>query len=314
MKTIFQIRSSNKISWLQVTMWEPEGDIKGILQISHGMKEHMERYDAFARYLNEKGILVVGNDHIGHGKSVQNLDELGYFPCANGKNGAETAITDLHRLTEIMKRRYGKLPYFLLGHSMGSFFVRGYLSQYGQDINGAILMATGGFPPFILQLGNFLLKGCKRILGEKYKSKMLNGALNVYFNQKFQPVKTKVDWISSDEEQVQKYLDDVRCNFDFTLNGFQVLLDAQLFIQNPENISCIPKNLPLLFVSGAEDPLGEEGKGVKKIYRTYKAAGMMNMQLKLYPGARHEILQEKDCRKVYADLGRWIGTRIRILR
>lgn len=310
MKTIFQIRSSNKISWLQVTMWEPEGEIKGILQISHGMKEHMERYDAFARYLNELGILVVGNDHIGHGKSVQDLDELGYFPCANGKNGAETAITDLHRLTQIMKRRYGKVPYFLLGHSMGSFFARGYLCLYGQDITGAIIMATGGFPPIILQIANFLLKGGKWILGEKYKSKMLNDALNIYFNQKFQPVKTKADWISSDEEQVKKYLEDVRCNFDFTLNGFQVLLDVQMLIQNPENISRIPKNLPILFVSGAEDPLGEEGKGVKKIYRNYKAAGMKNMQLKLYPGARHEILQEKERLKVYADLGRWIEKNI----
>lgn len=310
MKTIFQIRSSNKISWLQVTMWEPEGEIKGILQISHGMKEHMERYDAFARYLNELGILVVGNDHIGHGKSVQDLDELGYFPSANGKNGAETAITDLHRLTQIMKRRYGKVPYFLLGHSMGSFFARGYLCLYGQDITGAIIMATGGFPPIILQIANFLLKGGKWILGEKYKSKMLNAALNIYFNQKFQPVKTKADWISSDEEQVKKYLEDVRCNFDFTLNGFQVLLDVQMLIQNPENISRIPKNLPILFVSGAEDPLGEEGKGVKKIYRNYKAAGMKNMQLKLYPGARHEILQEKERLKVYADLGRWIEKNI----
>lgn len=308
MRQEFWIKSTNKNNELKVYLWKPENSvrIRGILQISHGMLEHMGRYEEFAKYLNKKGYIVVGNDHLGHGYSVADKSEYGYFPAAYGKNSAETAVADLHRLTCIMKRRYPEIPYFLLGHSMGSFFARQYSMTYGNEIDGLIIMATGSEPEQAVRIAQKLLLGYSRIIGEKYRSKILNATLGILFNRKFRPVETASDWLSRDKEKVKEYRNDPLCMFKFTLNGFMTLFETLDFIQKKDNISKIPKNLPIYMTSGSEDPLGQETRCVREIYSCYKEAGIKEIQGKIYPGARHEILHETNREEVYFDIAKWL--------
>lgn len=306
MRTEYYILSSNKKNQLKVYEWLPAEEVKGVLQISHGMIEHMLRYEAFAEFLCDRGFVVVGNDHLGHGGSVANEEELGYFQTARDKDGAQTAVADLHRLTCIIKKKYPNVPYFLLGHSMGSFFARQYCMTYGEELDGAIIMATGRQNPLAMVLGDKALATMITLQGDHYRSKLLNDGLKISFNRLFQPVETDCDWLTRDKEEIEIYRNDPLCTFLFTLSGFQTLVDTITFIQKEENIQKIPVDLPLYMTSGSKDPLGEQTAGVKEIYKTYKAAGIKEIQGKIYPDARHELLHETNRLEVFEDIANWL--------
>jgi len=299
-----RLPSKDGKSQLHVVIWEPQGQVKAILQIAHGMVEYIERYDAFARYLNKKGILVVGNDHIGHGHTAKEKD-LGYF---TPDHMSATVVCDLHRVTKCMKKRYPDVPYYLLGHSMGSFMVRRYLMTFGEEIDGAILCGTGSHSKAILTIGKVAadLSGLAR--GERHRSRMLEILFFGTYNRRVPRAerKNETDWISKEPQVREQKMQNKLSNFTFTVNGYRTLLDVLSYIQRQENIEKIPKTLPIFLIAGQEDPVGNYGKGVRQVYKSYKNAGILDVDIKLYKGDRHEILNEKDREQVFEDILSWM--------
>ena len=278
-----------------------------ILQIVHGMAEYIDRYDDFAAYFAERGILVVGDDHLGHGKSVQPGEPYGYF-C---KEDAPTVLVrDEHRLKKMIQEQYAGVPYIILGHSMGSFITRNYLLRYGTGIDAAIIVGTGmqSKPTLMSALAVTAIQGL--IFGAKHVSNLVNVASFGAYNKRIQSPKTPYDWLSGNEDNVRKYIKDPLCGFVFTVNGFQTLFKLIYNLHDKEKLQKMPMNLPIFFVSGADDPVGDYGKGVEQVYRSFKEIGMNNVQMKLYPGDRHEILNETDREDVYGDIYRWILQRL----
>ena len=301
------IPSTNGTNQLHVLMWIPKEAPRVILQLSHGMIEHIRRYEAFGEYLAGRGILVIGNDHLGHGYSTNNEDELGYF---NAEDGSKTLVDDLYQITLFAKKQYPNTPYFLLGHSMGSFLARRYLMTYGNELNGAIIMGTGQFPKAVTCLGLHILKLLKKVKGAHYRSQLLSDLGFGSYNKQFAPTKTTHDWLSRDNFSNEAYLLDPYCTFLFTLNGYETLLRTFRFIGDESHIKQIPKDLPLFFVAGKEDPVGVNGKVVQQIYDLYTKLGLHTTELKLYENDRHELLHELDSTTVFRDIYNWLDTYI----
>lgn len=298
------ILSTNQINKLHLIIWKPSISPIGIVQISHGMIEHIDRYDDFAKFLNKHGYIVIGNDHLGHGKTVTTSNELGYF---NAEDPSATIVNDLNQVTLYAKKLYPHLPYFLLGHSMGSFIVRRYVMTYGAHIDGAIIMSTGGHSKLTIGIAHACVNLINKITSPKYHSKLLEtlcfGTYNIRTSKR-----TSKDWLSRDTTIIDRYLKDPLCHFTFTVNGYKTLFDTLSFIQHPDNIKYIPKQLPIFMVAGDADPVGAYGKSVIKIYKTYKKLGINDIKLKLYKGARHELLNEINNKEVYSDILVWLKT------
>ncbi len=326
------ILSSNGKNKLHVVVWEPQCEIKAVLQISHGMIELIDRYDKFARYLASYGIVVAGNDHLGHGKTAQNAEELGYM---NAYDGSSAIVSDLHRVTVCLKKAYPDVPFFLLGHSMGSFLARRYLSEYGFDrkrpsaftpnasIDGFICMGTGSQPDFVLLIARLVTWIEKEIKGERYRSRLLTFLAFSGYNLGIPPFiiqngvkryRTTKDWISRDTRQVDAYLANPYCQFIFTVKGFETLFNTIRFIQKEENLDRIPKELPVLFTSGEKDPVGHYGKDVRKLYELYRKRISADVSCYLYEGARHEVLNELEYERTFADIRDWLLAHITELK
>lgn len=310
MKKTFKMLSTDGFHKLQGYVWKPDNmEPKAVLQIVHGMVEHIERYDEFARRLTKKGYLVIGYDHLGHGKSVMQEDEYGYFSKEEGHN---LLIKDIRRLYKKTKKTYPELPYFLMGHSMGSFLVRRYLTVYGgEGLDGSIIMGTGRqkFPVVLFGVG--VAELLKKWKGDRYRSQWINQLAFGGYNRKFKEAKTEKDWLSRDEEQVKKYCEDENCQFIFTVGAYQDLFQVLCEIEKKGNLKRMRKDLPILLVAGEEDPVGNFGKGVRQVYKQYQKLGMEDVELKLYPEDRHEILNELDRECVYQDLYNWMEKKIK---
>ena len=307
------LKSTDGQNQLHVVIWEPAKklanssgntkELKAILQISHGMIEYVERYDEFARFFNENGILVIGNDHLGHGKTAANDEALGYF----GEGQSKTVVADLYEVTKYAKETYGKdIPYFLFGHSMGSFMARRYLMTYGNALTGAIICGTGYTPGIILTAGNICAKIIRLFKGEYHRSLFLKKIAFGSYNKRIPDAKTENDWLSRNMKNVEKYNQDKYCTFLFTVNGYQTLFGVLKFIQKKENIAQIPKELPLYFIAGKEDPVGNYGAGVLKVAKQYKDNGIKNIKIKLYENDRHELTNEIDRNTVFQDILQWL--------
>lgn len=262
------------------------------------MTEHILRYEDFAKFLNENDVLVCGNDHLGHGKSITSKKNLGYF-CK--EKGHFILVDDLNTMHNTIAEEYPGVPYFLLGHSMGSFAAREYIMRYGQGLSGAIIMGTGQNPQALLGFAKLLCKIIKTFKGWHHRSNTISNIAFGKYNKKTDSI-TPFDWLTRDKNSVQKYIDDPLCGYTFTLNGFYNLFDMISYIEKDQNIAKIDKELPILLISGQEDPVGLYGKAVHQIYNIYKNTGIKNTQKKLYPDNRHEILNELDKNQVYTDI------------
>ncbi|MBP5279940.1 MAG: lysophospholipase [Erysipelotrichaceae bacterium] len=304
-KEEFRFRSSDGKTDIIALRFIPDGEVKAILQIAHGMVEFIDRYEDFASYLAQRGYLVTGNDHLGHGGSVESKDDWGYF----GDDGYEYVLQDMHELTRITKEFCPDKPYYLLGHSMGSFFARNYLAEYGNELDGAIIMGTGLEPAIKIKGGMMMCSLIALFKGWRYRSPFINNMAFGSYNKKFEPARTRADWLSRDEKLVDWYVNEERCSFVFTLNGFYQMFRCILNLHNKEALNRIPKDLPILFVAGADDPVGTFGKEIEKSIETLKDVGVKNIEYKLYPEDRHEILNELDKETVYEDLYRWLETK-----
>ena len=301
---IFTFLSGDQKTQIHCVVWIPQKQkIKGVLQIVHGMTEYIERYNEFAEYMVKQGYLVVGHDHLGHGESVNSPEDWGYFAQ---KNSSDILIYDIHKLRKIIQKKYGKLPYYILGHSMGSFLLRKYLGFYFQGLQGAIIMGTGHQPKMVLVLGKLLCKGIAVLKGWRYRCKFIHYLAFAGNNSKFRGESLKYSWLTRDTAIVKAYCDSPKCTFCFTLNGFYCLFDTMCEMNHGEIMKKIPKNLPLLFISGKSDPVGNFGKGVIKTRQKYRKMGFWNISLRLYPKCRHEILNELNRKQVYDDIFAWM--------
>ncbi len=294
--------SKDGVTDIHAAQWIPDGEVKAVLQISHGMVEHIMRYSPFAQYLNSRGILVVGNDHLGHGKSVTDEDHLGYF---GGEEGLDWVVSDMHTLRTLTAEKYPDVPYFIMGHSMGSFMTRNYIMKYGDGLSGAVIMGTGAQSDLTLDLGMFLCKTIAAKRGWLHRSRLVHVMALGANNKKCRSPRTVFDWLSRDEGSVDKYVEDDRCGYMFTLDGFYNMFKCIKYVGNKDNVKKTA-DCPIFLVSGADDPVGNYGRGVKKVYDSYLKAGK-NAKVKLYPDDRHEILNELDRETVYEDIGNWIA-------
>lgn len=283
--------------------WIPEGEVRAVLQLVHGMAEHVERYREFARFLTLQGILVVGHDHLGHGASVHSQEDFGYFA---EKYGNRVLVQDMHRVLQKTKKEYPDVPYVMFGHSMGSFLARQFLCCYGTELDGAVICGTGYHPEWLVRAALALCRMEAAVFGWRYRSRLFRFMMSDSFNLQFRPNRTTADWLCKDEEIVDGYVADEKCGFSFTLNGNYNLFLTLLKIGRKEYLERMPRELPVLFISGKEDPVGSCGKGVTTVAKLFDQVGMKNVNCILYPEDRHEILNEPDRDKVYADVLAWM--------
>ncbi len=304
---IARVPSSVEGEMLHTVIWECE-EPKAVLQIAHGMAEHIMRYDHFARWLNEHNVIVAGNSHLGHGTTAAGEKDLGYFAK---KNGWKHVVEDMDRVRKEISGRYPDLPYFILGHSMGSFLTRTYIcTDYAQGLKGVILSGTGNVPGAVAGMLKSMSKIIGFFCGKRHRSKLINSLSFGSYNKAFKPARTESDWLSKDEKNVDKYISDGRCGFIFTCSGYKDLATGLKFIRKKKNLKKMDKALPVLFAAGSDDPVGAQGKGVEQVHAMFKKAGMTNTDIKLYEGDRHEILNELDKETVYQDVFDFISSNI----
>lgn len=284
----------------------PEGEVRAIVQLSHGMVEFIDRYKPLAEELAGRGILVTGHDHLGHGGSIRTKDDYGYFAEPDGNRAV---LDDLHAMTTLTKQLYPGVPYFLLGHSMGSFYARQYLCEYGAELDGAILMGTGYQPKALVTLARTVCRVLAVFFGWQHRSKLVRDLSFLGYNKGLEG-RTPHDWLNRDQAEVDKYRADERCMFTFTLNAYYSMFTGILRLYDPDFLNQMPKDLPLLFLAGDADPVGEQGKGVQRAIDSLKAVGVQNITQKFYPGARHELLVELNRQEVFADIGNWLDQQL----
>lgn len=289
---------------LEMLLWPAEGTPRAVVQLVHGMCEHMNRYDETAQRLNKAGFTVVGHTHLGHGGKTEHL---GYFAK---ENGWDALIEDVHTVRCDMQKAYPNMPYFLLGHSMGSFVVRGYCLKYEKGLTGVILSGTGHYPKAIVSFGK-AVAGLQCALGLAEKPSRLVETISSSGNNKgYEDVQTPFDWLSRDRAVVQKYMDDPLCGFTFTAGAYRDMFEG-LSRLYPEKIGAMDKETPVLFLSGDMDPIGSHGTGVKKVASEYQAAGIRDVTVKLYPDGRHEMFNELNKEEAVDDLADWMTSKIK---
>ena len=300
-------QSSDKLD-IHYYQWFPDdkASIKGIVQIAHGLSEHAARYKDFAKILTKAGYAVYANDHRGHGQTAGSPEKVGYFE-AQPFWGA--ALADMQQLTKIIQQAHPNKPIFLFGHSMGSLLTRHYISKWAAQINGAIICATGGDPGMLGTIGGIVAKMTATISGKQERSNFLNKLSFGEFNKPFKPNRTDFDWLSRDQAEVDKYIKDPYCGVVFTAGFWVDMLKGVTAINKPSTYQNTPTDLPIWLLAGDKDPVGNMGKGVQQVYAAYQKADRKDINLTLYPDARHELLNETNRREIIQDIIEWLELR-----
>ena len=294
-----KIQTKERIS-LHVTVWEPKSNPKGIVQIIHGIAEYTARYNQFAEFLAQHDYLVVGEDHPGHGYTAEE-GELGYMT-----GGWIGTVSGIHQVYEMIHQKYPSVPYYMLGHSMGSFLLRTYLFTYHTPLSGAIISGTGWLPSLILPLGTALCKEEALRLGDRKASTLLEKIIFGGYNKEFTPNRTPYDWLSRDHAIVDAYAADPLCGFSASIQLCREMMSGMYANALKANLVRMQKDLPVYFFAGQQDPVGDMGNGVLKAVQAFKDAGMQDVLVELYPNMRHECHNEPGKEKVFADLVQWM--------
>lgn len=302
----FYYPSSDGIHRCYAREWIPAGEPRAVLQIVHGVAEYIGRYGTFASWLAERGFLVVGEDHLGHGRTADD-GKYGYF---GPKNGWKLVVKDIRRLRELEGERHPDVPYFILGHSMGSFLTRTYLIDYPGTVSGVILSGTGQEGAATVAMGKRLCGLICKTKGPETQSKLVHGMALGAYNKQFAPNRTSADWISRDEAVVDKYLKDPLCTFMPTVGMYRDMMGGLQYIADAKNLSKMYKTTPVYFFSGDHDPVGQNGRGVQKVAGFFRAAGCTDVTVKLYPDGRHEMLNERNKQEVYQDILSWLEVKL----
>ncbi len=305
-REVFIYPSSNGKWRVSALIFTPdEGTVvRGVVQLSHGMCEYAGRYEALARTLCDAGLVFCGGDHLGHGATaLLNQEKLGYF----GPRGSRKfLVEDLELLRREVAGRYLGVPYFLLGHSMGSFIARLFARRFGQQLDGLILSGTAGRNP-AAPFGKALARGVELAKGPRYISEKVYDLANGSFAKAIPGAKTPVDWLSKDPAVCDAYLKDPLCAFKFTVSAYYELFSMLEECTSPQWYGSVPKGLPIYILSGDQDPVGAMGAGPKEVYENLTKAGCRNVELKLYPGGRHEMFNETQQEEVRQNLLQWLG-------
>jgi len=281
---------------------EPEGQVRGIVQICHGMCEHIGRYERFAAFLCAHGFAVGGNDHLGHGQTAATLEDLGYMAK---RDGVDLVLSDLHTMTGILRRGREDIPFILFGHSMGSFFARLYLTTYPDEASAAIICGTAGFEQ-PTALGKLVAKMTAAFRGDRHRSRMLYNLSTGSYYKKFPKDAHPHLWLTADTSVLDSYAKDPRSGFCFTARGYYDLFDVLNRVSKPAWAKAVPKNTPILLMAGDQDPVGNFGKGVRAVHDRLAQAGVADLTLHLYEGDHHEILNELDRDLVYEKTLSWL--------
>lgn len=285
---------------LHVYGFLPESRATAVVQIVHGMAEHAARYARLATALTGAGFAVYAHDQRGHGKSIPSGHAPGHIA---DHDGFTALVRDAHEVNRAIANRHPGLPIVLLGHSMGSFISQALLFTYPKDTVGCILSASNGSPPLIARAGRLVARAERLRLGPLGKSPVIRAMTFEDFNKKFAPTRTKSDWLSRDPAEVDRYELDPLCGFDVDVQFWVDFLDAlDSSVHLPENQAKIPKDLPILLIAGSRDPVGDFGKGVTRLHEEYRRAGIRDLGMTLYPGGRHEMLNETNRDQVTADI------------
>lgn len=298
--------SSEGTATIRATLWWPEGGPKAVVQLVHGMAEHISRYDAFASYLASRGFLVCGHDQLGHGDSCP-PERWGCLPARTGR---DVLVADVGILRGIVERRAPGVPFFLFGHSMGSFVVRAYVSRRGEGLAGAVICGTGFVPPATSAAGNAVARLVCLVRGEDFRSSLLHGMADGAYAKAVPAAQTPFDWLSYNRDNVRAYLADPACGYLFSAGGYATLTALTRETCDARCAAGVPRELPLYYVAGADDPVGDFGRGVEQAYRLALDADASDARLRLWPGMRHEILNEDGRQAVYDDLAQWMEERL----
>ncbi len=286
--------------------WTPEGEVKAVLQIVHGIAEFVERYDDFAEYLNTRGILVVAEDHMGHGKSINGEGIQGYF-----HGGWFTAVADTCQLLKDTREEFPQVPYVLFGHSMGSFMARTILCKYPDSgISAAIICGTGWQPAFALPALIKVMDAIAKKGDETKPNEKLQNLVFGSYNKKVEHPRTPYDWLSRDKAQVDAYIAHPLCGFTASAGLLRDMVTGIHYIEQPKNLAAMKKDLPVSFIAGGDDPVGSYGKGVHQAAEAFRKAGMQDVSVRIYPLGRHEILNEINKADVYEDICQWVRTKV----
>jgi alpha-beta hydrolase superfamily lysophospholipase len=288
---------------LFVYRWEPMAPPKAVVQIAHGMAEHGARYARAAEALTAAGYAVYALDHRGHGKSALAPGDLGYFA---DQNGWQRAVDDLYALRRRIGQEHPALPVYAFGHSMGAMMTQQYLFSHGDSVAGAVLSGSGGGRMLLASAGLSLAHAERLRLGPRGRSWLMQKASFGLYNVRFSPVRTEFDWLTRDPVEVDKYLADPLCGFALTLQGWIDVLGGMLRVERADNIRRVPRAMPLYLFSGALDPVGSSGRGVRWLVAAYRRAGLEDVTHRLYPEGRHEMLNEMNRDEVTRDLIAWL--------
>ena len=282
--------------------WIPDGEIKTVVQIVHGIAEYAQRYDGFAQFLNSRGILVVAEDHMGHGKSICDATPKGCFA-----GGWHTAVKDTYRLLKNTMEEFSGVPFILFGHSMGSFMARTILARHpNSGISGAVICGTAWMPNAVIGAGKAVANLICKKDGEQNPSAFLQKMMFGSYNSKVEHPRTASDWLSRDSRVVDAYEADPLCGFVPSAGLVRDMMTGLQYIQDPKNLNAMKKDLPVYFIAGGDDPVGGYGEGVKQAAEEFKKHGMTQVDLKIYPLCRHEIHNEINKQEVYEDVASWI--------
>ena len=303
----FYFQSSTGRTSIHALKCVPDGKPRAVVQIAHGIAEHIDRYRPFMEFLADNGFVAAGNDHLGHGKSIRVPEEQGFFA---EKDGWWRVVDDMDKLHDIMSKEYPELPYVLFGHSMGSFLTRTYLIKHPDKYDGVILSGTGHQSPALVLGGNAAASVMAKLNGAMGDGAKLDSlAFGTYLN-KIENPRTKFDWLSRDTEQVDKYIADPLCVFVGKIGLYRDMMQGIKFITDKKNIAQMNKEKPVYFMSGDGDPVGDYGKGVVRAYKAFCDAGLHDVFMRLYPGGRHEMLNETNKEQVYQDILNWLNEKI----
>lgn len=304
----FYYPSSTGKNQIHARICTPDGTPKAVVQIAHGIAEHIDRYEDFMRFLAENSYVAVGNDHLGHGKSAATPDELGIFAEENGWN---YVIEDMRKLREKVLEQYPGLPYVFFGHSMGSFLTRTFLIRYPDLYDAAILSGTGHQSAALVNGGYLAAQLLTKKNGPRSSGQTLNDMAFGSYCKRIENPRTPFDWLSRDSDTVDKYIADPLCGFICKTSLYRDMMGGLKFLTDQKNINKMNRNAPVYFMSGAEDPVGDYGKGVEKAYKAFCRAGLTDVMIRLYPGGRHEMLNEINRSEVMQDILSWLNDRIK---
>ena len=298
--------SSDGKSTIRARFWMPDDAVpRAVVQVVHGMSEHIRRYDEFARFLVGRGYAVCGDDHIGHGASTT-AEKRGCMPA---KGGNEALIADEHTLRGIAARKFPDTPHVFFGHSMGSFITRCYLGRHGQGVAAAVICGTGTVPVATSRAGNALARAVAAVRGEDFRSKLID-SLGAGSYSKAVPGPTGYEWLSHNADNVQAYLADEECGFMFSAGGYVSLTALTAEACSKSCAASVPHDLPLLYIGGDGDPVGDMGRGVEAAAQLARDAGSVDVTCKVYENMRHEILNEDGRAGVFEDVAAWLDGKV----